>query len=259
MMDSRLDEYYNFMIETAYLAGRLTLGYYQSNVLVGYKDDHSPVTDADRGAEELIRGRIEKKYPTHAIIGEEWGMKGNASADHRWIIDPIDGTKSFMRGVPLYGVLIALEIEGDVQAGVVYFPALDEMVSAASGKGCRWNGRLARVSTIASLDLAYMTCTSPGNFEIDQKRLAWDRLMKKTYFQAGWGDAYGYALVATGRAEIMLDPEMKVWDAGPLLPILKEAGGYFGDWKGNQTIYGNEGLATTNILIPEILEIINEG
>ena len=144
----QLSGYLDFMTETAYLAGRLTLGYYQSGLAVDYKADNSPVTIADRKAEELIRGRIEHSYPEHAIVGEEFGLKESQGASHRWIIDPIDGTKSFMRGVPLYGVLLGLEIDGQVEVGAAYFPALDEMIAAATGLGCWWNGRPAHVSAI---------------------------------------------------------------------------------------------------------------
>jgi myo-inositol-1(or 4)-monophosphatase len=253
----KIDEYYQFMVETAFNAGRLTLGYFQAKFQMEFKRDLTPVTEADRKAEEYIRGAIEKNYPRHSILGEEWGSKENPDRTFRWIIDPIDGTKSFMRGVPLFGTLIALEIEGEVEAGVAYFPALDEMISAATGLGCYWNGRLARVSTVDQLANAFLTCTSFRNHDVGAKGPAFDRLRERTYFQAGWGDAYGYALVATGRVEIMLDPAMAIWDAGPLLPILREAGGYFGDWKGRQTIYGNEGLATNPLLLPEILQILN--
>ena len=256
MMKQPLQEYFNFITETAYLAGRLTLGYFQTGVSVEVKGDQSPVTVADRQAEELIRRRIEKRYPSHAIIGEEHGKKDSQAAQC-WIIDPIDGTKSFMRGVPLYGVLIGLEIDGRVEAGAAYFPALDEMVAAASGLGCWWNGRRAAVSGVSKLEQAFLSCTDVGGFSKNNRRDVYDRLSQAVYFRAGWGDAYGYACVATGRAELMLDPVMHVWDCGPFPVILREAGGFFGDWRGNETIYGNEGMATTEALLPEVLRLIN--
>jgi len=255
-MSGSLRDYLNFAVETAYLAGRLTLGYYQTGVQPDMKADDTPVTIADRKAEELIRSRIEKQYPHHAIIGEEHGTKEVKGATQRWIIDPIDGTKAFTRGVPLYGVLIGLEIEGTVQVGAAYFPALDEMVAAATGEGCWWNGRRAHVSTITDLKRAYLALTDVNSFDRYHKSEAFQRLVKATYHRAGWSDAYGYALVATGRAEIMLDPIMNVWDCGPFPPIFQEAGGYFGDWQGNETIYGGEALATTRSLLPEVLRLI---
>jgi histidinol-phosphatase len=252
----KLDEYLTFGIETAYLAGRLTLGYYQTGTRPDFKADDSPVTAADRQAEQLIRTRIEARYPAHAIVGEEFGEKDGQDASFRWFIDPIDGTQSFVRGVPLYGVLIGLEIDGVVEVGVAYFPALDEMLAAATGLGCWWNGRRAHVSETSELARACMSFTDAGAFVRYGRAEAWQRLQQATYFRGGWGDAYGYMLVATGRVELMLDPVMSAWDAGPFPPILREAGGYFGDWQGNVTIYGHEGMATTGKLLPEVLRVI---
>ena len=251
-----LSTYFSFMVETAYLAGRSTLAYFQTGVHADYKADHSPVTQADKKSEELVRARIEQAYPSHAIIGEEFGLKESQGTSHRWIVDPIDGTKSFMRGIPLYAVLIGLEIEGQVAAGAAYFPALDEMIAAADGLGCWWNGRRAHVSITEQLNRSWVTSTSPGGMKNPAKAAAWQRLMDSAYCQGGWGDAYGYLLVATGRAEVMIDPEMEVWDCGPFPPIFREGGGYFGDWKGNETIYGREALATTRRLLPEVLPLL---
>lgn len=246
----------DFLTETAYLAGRSTLAYFQTGIQADYKADRSPVTRADRQAEELIRARIEQRFPGHAIVGEEFGKKEQADATHRWFVDPIDGTKSFLRGIPLYAVLIGLEIEGRVAAGAAYFPALDEMIAAADGEGCWWNGRRAQVSPVAALSSAWVTCTDPGSLANSERGAGWNRLMQAAYVRGGWGDAYGYLLVATGRAEVMLDPVMEVWDCGPFPPIFREAGGYFGDWQGNETIYGREALATTRALLPEVLELL---
>lgn len=256
MKSEQLRPYFEFITETAYLAGRLTLGYYQIGIRADWKADETPVTIADLKAEELIRGRIEEQYPGHAIVGEEYGLKESEGSTYRWFIDPIDGTKSFLRGVPLYGVLIGLEIDGRVEAGAAYFPALDEMIAAASGLGCWWNGRRASVSSIPKLSHAIVTCTSTQNFHEYGRHEEWQRFIARCYFQAGWGDAYGYLLVATGRAEVMLDPVVNVWDCGPFPPILREAGGYFGNWSGVETIYGGEGMATSLALLPEVLDLI---
>jgi histidinol-phosphatase len=255
-MRESLQTYLDFMNETVYLAGRTTLGYFLTGVAADVKADNSPVTVADRLSEDLIRGRIEKRFPHHTIVGEEHGVTENDDADHRWFIDPIDGTKSFLHGVPLYSVLIGLEIEGKVEAGVAYFPALDELVSAASGLGCWWNGRRAHVSTVSLLSQGVMSFTDIGNMYKYGRMAAFERLMRTSYFRAGWNDAYGYMLVATGRVELMFDPVMAPWDAAPFPAILREAGGYFGDWQGNETIFGNEGLATTQTLLPEVLKLI---
>ncbi len=255
-MSESLRKYLDFTVETAYLAGRLTLGYFQTGVQPDLKADDTPVTLADRKAEELIRSRIEEAYPHHAVIGEEHGAKEVEGATHRWIIDPIDGTKAFTRGVPLYGVLIGLEIEGTVQVGAAYLPALDEMVAAATGEGCWWNGRRAHVSNVTDLSRAFLTFSDLNSFERYNRSEAFMRLVRATYHRVGWSDAYGYVLVATGRAEIMLDPVMNVWDCGPFPPILQEAGGYFGDWRGHVTVYGGEALATTQTLLRQVLSLI---
>ena len=255
-MDESLRTYLDFAVETAYLAGRLTLGYFQSGVRSDLKPDDTPVTVADRQAEELIRGRITARWPSHAVVGEEYGVAGAADATHRWFIDPIDGTKAFIRGVPLYAVLIGLEIAGRVEVGAAYFPALDEMIAGATGQGAWWNGRPARVSEVADLSRAFVAFTDPASFAAHGRATAWARLQAASYHRAGWSDAYGYLLVATGRVEVMLDPVMDPWDCGPFPPILREAGGYFGDWAGNETIHADEALATTRTLLPQVLRLI---
>ena len=248
--------YLDFLTETAYLAGRVTLAYFQSGVQADFKADNSPVTIADRKAEELIRARIEARYPGHAIVGEEFGLKESAGASQRWIIDPIDGTKSFLRGIPLYAVLIGLEVEGRVVAGAAYYPAMDEMLAAADGEGCWWNGRRARVSNVSRLSQAWVSCTDPGSFERYGRGEAWQRLMRAAYVRGGWSDAYGYLLAATGRIEVMLDPVMHVWDCGPFPPIFREAGGFFGDWKGNEDIYAGNGLACNAALKDAVVGLL---
>jgi myo-inositol-1(or 4)-monophosphatase len=250
--------YLDFATETAWLAGRITLGYFQSDLLPDFKVDDSPVTIADRRSEELIRSRIEKHFPGHAVVGEEFGETETKGASHRWFIDPIDGTRAFVRGVPLYAVLIGLEIEGQIRVGVAYFPALGEMLAAASGEGCWWNGRRARVSTVSRLEDGILTHADAASFERYGRGAAWERLKGAAGFRAGWSDAYGYLLVATGRSELMLDPIMSAWDCAPWPPILGEAGGYFGDWQGNTTIHTSESLATTLTLLPQVLDLIGK-
>jgi myo-inositol-1(or 4)-monophosphatase len=258
MKPDPLTEYLSFVTDVAYQAGRLTLGYYQTALQVDFKADDSPVTAADRKAEEYIRRRIEQRYPTHAIVGEEFGLKDTEGASYRWFIDPIDGTKSFMRGIPIYAVLIGLEIDGRTQVGAAYYPAMDEMLAAAEGLGCWWNGKPARISTTARLDRATIAHSSIKSFIETGRRAPFDRLAHACYFTTGMSDAYGYLLTATGRVDGMLDPIMNVWDCGPFPPILQEAGGYFGDWKGNPTIYGAEALATTPALKDTIIALLRE-
>jgi len=258
-MSESLRPLLDFAIETAYLAGQLTLGYYQTGILPDFKANDTPVTVADKKAEELIRARIEKNFPAHQMLGEEFGYSDAFhGASHRWIVDPIDGTKAFTRGIPLYAVLMGLEIEDKVEVGVAYFPALGEMVAAATGEGCWWNGRRARVSNVSDLTRAYVAFSDPKLFDDYGRRAAWEKIKNATYHRGGWSDAYGYLLIATGRAEVMLDPIMDAWDCAPFPPILSEAGGYFGNWQGDPTIWANEALGTTNALLPQVLKLLNE-
>lgn len=218
------------------------------------KGDGSPVTIADRDAEQLIRRLVRDRFPAHAVIGEEFG-EAEHDASHRWIVDPIDGTSSFIRGVPFYGVLIALEIDGEPVVGVTHFPALDETIAAARGHGCRWNGRLAQVSTTASLADACVCYTDARQIE-ERLGAGWPALHARTAIQRGWGDCYGHGLVATGRADIMIDPRMHAWDCAALIPILEEAGGRFTDWRGTRTIDGGDAIGSNGALHDEVLALL---
>jgi myo-inositol-1(or 4)-monophosphatase len=254
-----LRPYLELGVQTAYEAGRLTLGYFGTEAArPEFKADDTPVTVADREGESLILERIGARYPKHAILGEEHGEVEGSDPDHRWLVDPIDGTKSFVRGVPLYGVLIGLEIEGVCEVGAAYFPAIDEMVCAATGEGCYRNGRRAHVSTTQSLAQGMVSFTDAASFEEQGRWGAWLRVLSAAGGSRGWSDAYGHALVATGKVELMLDPIINPWDCGPFPPILREAGGYFGDWSGDETIYANEAISTTTHLLPEVLSLIED-
>ena len=247
-----LQPFLDFALDASWQAGRITLGYFQNGVAVERKSDNSPVTIADKNAEQRLRQLITQNYPDHAIIGEEFGEQGDTSG-LKWIVDPIDGTKSFMSGVPLYGCLMALVDGDEVLVGVAHFPALNETVCAARGLGAFWNGRRARVSTQTSLKDSVMLMSDVGGY--GDKTTGWLNLLKSTYIQRTWGDSYGYLLVATGRAEIMVDAVMKVWDCGPFPVILEEAGGTFTDWKGKSTIYGGDSIATNGVLYDEVMKL----
>ncbi len=253
-----LDSYLNFAKQLAYRAGRITLSYYNKGIRHDLKSDESPVTAADRATEEFIRGEIERMYPTHAIVGEEYGEKVGEGNPFRWIVDPIDGTKSFLKGVPFYSVLIALEIEGMSRVGVVVLPALDEILYAADGLGAWWNGKRAHVSEISNFKQAVFCYTSWSGFLTRNRLDVFEDLHKKCFFGRGWSDAYGYHMVATGRAEIMLDPSIQIWDVAPFAPILREAGGYFGSWEGEEGHAYGEGLAINAALKPKVLKLIRK-
>lgn len=253
MSTPALSDLLNVARDAALEAGKLTLKYFREGVAVETKADATPVTIADKEAEKLIRARIAKAYPDHAIIGEEHGeQKGNAPV--RWIVDPIDGTKSFVRGVPLYGVLVGVEVSGRAQVGVLHLPATGDTLCAASGQGCTWNGRPCRVSDVGKLEDA--TLLTSDTEHCRRRSDAYERLASKAKVVRSWGDAYGYFLVATGRAEVMLDPAMHPWDCAPLLPIVQEAGGHFANWQGEATIWGKDAFATNAKLYDDVLSVL---
>jgi histidinol phosphatase-like enzyme (inositol monophosphatase family) len=241
-------------IDAAYRGGKRTLAYFNTDLTIETKSDLTPVTLADRESEQVIRDRIARSFPDHCILGEEQGESVGADARYRWIIDPLDGTKSFIHGVPLYGTLVGLEIDGVASVGVVHLPALGETLYAARGLGCWCNGRAARVSSVDRLEDATISCTSP--LSAIKRSDAFERLASKAKLVRGWGDCYGYYLVATGKIDIMLDPAMNLWDCAPMLPILQEAGGHFTDWTGHPTIHGKDAVATNAALHDEVIAFL---
>jgi histidinol phosphatase-like enzyme (inositol monophosphatase family) len=243
-----------FAVDAATSAGRITLEYFGRGIEAEWKADASPVTIADRQAEQHLRRLIEARYPGHGIVGEEYGASSGDSPC-RWILDPIDGTRAFVQGVPLYGVLIGLEISGEPAVGVAHFPALGETLAAATGLGCRANGRPARVSSVANLADATVVYTDGRDLE-RRRPGAWARIKQATRQQRGWGDCYGHCLVATGRADIALDPLMHLWDSAALLPIVREAGGRFTDWSGRATIHGGHAVSTNRALFEQVMALI---
>jgi len=253
--EAELRELLELAIDAARAGGERTLEYFGHDLQPETKADGSPVTVADRASEQAIRERIRSRFPDHHILGEEGGSTGS---DPRvtWIVDPIDGTKSFVRGVPLYGVLVGVEVEGHPLVGVAFLPALDELVEAAVGLGCRRNGRPAQVSSVATLSDATVLTTSVRG--IEKRGIPFRRIIDATGLQRGWSDCYGHVLVATGRADVMIDPAVAVWDNAPFLPILQEAGGRFSDWTGRATIRGPDSLSTNGRLHEPMLALLRD-
>lgn len=252
---SELEELLDFAVGLARGAGEITLRHFRQTFTPDRKADGSFVTAADREAERFIRARLEEKFPHDSVLGEEEGEHVGASG-RRWIIDPIDGTYSFVHGVPLYGILIALEMEGEASVGVVNLPALGDLVYAARGLGCFWNDTRARVSDVSTLGEGLLLSTDFGTCERYGFGAAASRLERAAGARRTWGDCYGHILVATGRAEVMLDPVMNVWDCAPLLPILEEAGGTFTDWRGRRTIHAGNAISTNGLLFDAVRELV---
>jgi histidinol-phosphatase len=234
-------------------AGELTLTHFRSvDLVVDAKDDGTPVTVADKGAERLIRERLAARFPDDGVLGEEEADLHGTSG-RRWIIDPIDGTKAFTHGVPLYTNLLALEDEHGIAVGVINIPALGETVWAARGQGCWCNGEAARVSTHDTLSEAWAMTSGVAHWPP-----GWiDRVVGAGMHLRTWGDGYGYALVATGRAEAMIDPSISLWDVAPMPVILAEAGGRFTSTNGEATPSAGSGLATNGRVHDEILGLLS--
>ncbi len=251
-----------FAVTIAKEAGTFTLDYFDKpDLAIERKGDGTPVTMADKGAERLLRERIEREFPDDAILGEEFPDRAGKSG-FKWILDPIDGTKSFIHGVPFYSTLIGVEWNGQSQIGVIWLPALKRGVWAETGKGVfeetpnESSPIPARVSKVETLENALFLTSEVKTFKETGRFEAYNLMEDRCRLSRTWGDAYGYYLVATGRADVMIDPEMSPWDAGPLLPILNEAGGVFSDWTGESTIYGGDGIATNPSLFDEVLPLI---
>jgi histidinol phosphatase-like enzyme (inositol monophosphatase family) len=229
--------------------------YYRTGVVVDLKADGSPVTVADRTAEEQARRWIEARFPGDGVLGEEFGLV-RPEARRRWVIDPIDGTKSFVRGVPLWGTLVAV-CEGEtVLAGAVYLPLAGELVAAAQGCGAWANGERCRASSVSRLADATVLTTDERFSEAPRRRAGWDHVAGRAAVSRTWGDCYGYVLVATGRAEVMVDPVLSPWDAAAVLPVITEAGGLFTDWHGRATAFGGSAVATNAALAAEVRALL---
>lgn len=233
--------------------GAVALRHYRSVLTIETKADGSPVTIADREAEEAARAWLAAHFPEDGILGEELGEQPGTSG-RTWVIDPIDGTKSFVRGVPLWGSLVALVQGEKVLAGAAYFPAVEEILAAAPGEGCWWNGERARVSRTSTLAGATVLITDERSFRSAALRDGWRTLIGEADVARGWGDCFGYLLVATGRAEAMVDPIVNAWDAACFQPIIEEAGGVFTDFQGKRSAFGGSAIATNAALADSVRE-----
>ncbi len=238
-------------LELARLAGASAMKHFRRGLPVDRKADGSPVTDADRGAEQLARDWLERRFPEDGILGEEFGTL-RPGAKRRWILDPIDGTRSFVRGVPLWGTLVAVAEGERVLVGAAVFPALGESLVAGAGAGCRSGDGAARVSDVARLDEAVVLTTDGRMLAGDDGPLR--RLAREAGTVRTWGDCSGYLLVATGRAEAMVEEQLAPWDAAPLQPLIDEAGGRFTDLDGRRTAFGRGAVATNRALASVVRE-----
>lgn len=256
-MDSSWRQRYEVALEAARAAGQAALRYFENNVLVEWKADRSPVTQADREAEALLRERLMKAFPEDGFLGEEHGEHPGRSG-YRWILDPIDGTKSFVRGIPLWATMIGLEYRGDLIAGVVHLPAFGGITyHALRGAGAWRDDRRIHVSKVDRLDQAYLFYSSLSWFIAAGKQEEFMRLVTGSARQRGYGDFYGFVLVAQGSGEIMAEHGVSPWDIAPLIPIVEEAGGRMTNWSDQKDIFSRDVIASNGLLHQTVLEILN--
>lgn len=220
------------------------------------KADASPVTAADLEIETRLRELIAKKFPGHGIIGEEHGSE-NTEAEFVWVLDPIDGTKSFITGVPLFTTLIALQQNGEPQCGAIYQPILDELVWG-NNRECFFNGQPVRMRTTENLTDATLLITDARHAAEHHPKANFNALAAESKFWRTWADGYGYTLLATGYADIMLDPVMNPWDIMAAVPVIRGAGGTITDFAGNDAVKGKSIIAACPALHQKVLKKLSD-
>jgi histidinol phosphatase-like enzyme (inositol monophosphatase family) len=250
-----LREYKNFCKILAQASAEIIRGYFRIGISVESKIDDSPVTIADKKAEEAMRELIMNHFPDHGIFGEEFG-KTNIDAEYTWILDPIDGTKSFICGAYSFGTLIGLLRNGQPILGVYNHPLLNDFLIGDNIE-TQINGNKALVRNCNELSQAVLLTTDHLNIEKYQNLEKFSKLTKKVKLYRNWGDCYGYYLLATGYADIMIDPIMSPWDLLPLIPIIKGAGGTITDYQGNDPVKGKSAIASSSQIHSEIISIVN--
>jgi myo-inositol-1(or 4)-monophosphatase len=253
-----LEPYRAFLVELAEKSGDFIRPLFASPTLgIKFKADQSPVTAADKGAEQLLRSLITKKFPLHGVIGEEFG-NDRPDAEFVWVLDPIDGTKSFITGVPLFGTLIALMHQGQPVLGAIHQPILRQLM-LGDNTTATLNGRAVRVRPTAQIEQATLLTSDPLNPAKYQNGAAYAALEKRTRLTRTWGDCYGYLLVAAGFADIMCDPIMNPWDIQALIPVIRGAGGIITDWQGRDPVKAESIVAANSVLHPQVMAALNEG
>jgi histidinol phosphatase-like enzyme (inositol monophosphatase family) len=229
--------------------------FFKAQINVESKSDLSPVTIADKKAEELMREMIMREFPAHGIIGEEFGNH-NIGAEYVWVLDPIDGTKSFISGALSFGTLIALVKNGFPILGVINLPILNEFL-IGDNSVAKLNNREVKIRSCSKLSDALLLTTDHFNIGKFKNQKNFDSLATKVKLYRNWGDCYGYYLLASGFADIMIDPIMNVWDSMALIPIIKGAGGIISDYEGDDAIKGNSIVAANPVLHPIVINLLN--
>jgi len=263
--ESEVRQWLDFALACANAADPLAMSAFRNELEIATKADGSFVTATDRAIEELVRGRIADQFPGHGVHGEEFGVE-NEAADVRWYVDPIDGTHNFVRGIPLFGFLLAVERDGELQAGVMSAPALGQRWYAARGMGA-WSlsnipgavPRRLKVSAIGRVGEAQVLFRSVNDMHDSRVSAGYDRLIREVWRERGFGDFWGYALVADGAAEAMMEQGLGPWDLAAPWVVVEEAGGAVTDFDGRRSMAAGEGLATNGTIHDAILDRLQKG
>jgi myo-inositol-1(or 4)-monophosphatase len=251
-----LKDYTLFAQNLAEISAKIIKGYFRTNITIDTKSDQSPVTIADKKAEELMRETIMKNFPEHGIIGEEFGSHHEIS-EYQWILDPIDGTKSFICGALTFGTLIALTKNGKPILGVINQPVLNECL-IGDNETAKLNGVIVNVRNRNVLSDSVLLTTDHINIQKYQDINKFNDLIQRVKLYRNWGDCYGYYLIATGFADIMIDPIMSIWDSMALIPVIRGAGGTITDYHGNDPVAGKSIIAAGSAEIhKEVIKILN--
>jgi histidinol-phosphatase len=252
-----MDDVLAAAIEAAKAAGKIALKHFRTALTVETKADGTPVTEADRRCEEKIVETLARAFPEAGFLGEEMGEQAGRTPS-RWIIDPIDGTKNFVRGIPFFATLIALEEAGEITAGVIHAPASGDLLYARKGQGAFADGRRARVSTVSALGEAMLIHGGLRDLMASPYWAPFLELAARTARQRGFGDALGHIQVIRGSAEVVLEPEVKAWDLAATKIIVEEAGGRFSDLKGSPSVYNGTALISNGRVHDAVLEILKK-
>jgi len=256
MMD--LDQFQNIAFDLTHESGKLILAHFRDpDLKVDLKNDASPVTQADREAEQILRKRISERFPTHGILGEEFEPV-RQEAEWTWLLDPIDGTKSFVSGVPLFGTVISLQFHGTPVFGAIHFPAIMKgQLLVGDGKIALLDGKKVTVRKADPSDKWVVLTTDERDIITHRSEVGWKNLLKKAAYCRTWGDCYGYYLVATGQADIMLDPIVNLWDFHGVIPIIQGAGGKITNWVGNEAAGSESVVAASTEIHSTVISILN--
>ncbi len=253
-----MDDIKEFKLFTKHLAdisGKIIKNYFRTELKIDSKSDDSPVTIADKKAEEIMREEIMKQFPNHGILGEEFG-EHNSSSSYKWILDPIDGTKSFICGTVTFGTLIALVKDGEPILGVINQPILKEFLFG-DNNSTELNNQIVKVRPCENFSEAVLLTTDYLDIKKYQDGNKFDELTGKVKLYRNWGDCFGYYLLSTGFADIMVDPIMNVWDSMALIPVIKGAGGIITDYQGNDPVKGNSIIAASPEIHKKVIQILN--